>query len=130
MPKIEIEPKNGLIFLHSKITLLSLGDIPGKTCFLNRIKGIAFSSESPQTIFNDKIELPFVNNNLKYKLLFWDTSWNERYRSIALSMVKSSNMVIYFFDLSREYNGISLDFITMIREETRINNIYIVGNKY
>ena len=38
-------------------------------------------------------------------------------------------MAIYLFDISREDNEISIDFIDEIRENTVSNKIYIVGNK-
>ena len=99
LPNIEIEkPKEGKL-KASKITLLSLGDRTGKTCFLNRISGKEFRDDIIPTIGFDRTELFFKNNNLKYKLIFWDTSGIERFRFLSLRQARSSNMLIYFFDL-------------------------------
>ena len=114
MPNIEIEkPKEGKLKVP-KIALLSLGDIPGKSCFLNRIIEGKFSYNIPSTIGADKIELSFENNNLKYKLIFLDISGTDRLRSISISRAKFSNLIIYIFNLSSEYNEISLELIKFI----------------
>ena len=75
IPDFEIkELKGQLLKKASKITLLSLGDIPGKTCLVNGLMGNEFSYECLATIGTDKTEIPFENNHERYKLIFWDTS--------------------------------------------------------
>jgi len=75
IPDFEIkELKGQLLKKASKITLLSIGDIPGKTCLVNGLMGNEFSYECLATIGTDKTEIPFENNHERYKLIFWDTS--------------------------------------------------------
>ena len=73
----------------------------------------------------DTIDLSFENNNFKYKLIFFDISGTDRYRINSIKRARNSNMVIYFFDLSREYNEISIDFINEIREGAGIKKFIL-----
>ena len=130
LPDFDINRSNNEKYIKGpKIILLSHGDIPGKTCLLNRISGVESFLDTLATIGSDKIEIPFENNNLKYKLIFWDTAGQERFRSIAFQQIKTSNMVIYLFDISKRNGEISLDFINRMKEEKENIQIYIVGNK-
>ena len=130
LPNIEIkEQKDEKKFKKTSIVLLSKGDIPGKTCLVNRLLGLEYSNENLATIGIEKVDITFENNNSKYKLLFWDTAGAERFRSVSLKNAKYSNFAIYLFDLNCEYNEISMDFINDIREQNKNIKIYIVGNR-
>ncbi len=130
LPNIEIkESEDRKKRLASKIVLLSHGDVPGKSCFLERIQGNEFHLEGLATIGTDKIEIGFENNNLRYKLIFWDTSGNERFMSVAFKLMKNSFLALYFFDLHNTYNEIDLSYLDYIKEENENIKIFAVGNK-
>ena len=131
IPNIEIKiPEDKKAKLNFSIVLLSCGDIPGKTCLLRRILGYESYLESIQTVGHDKVEVLFGNNNLTYRLIFFETGGAERFRSVALKDVKYNNLAIYLFDISSKYNEIDLSFINEIRWENENIKIYIVGNKF
>ena len=111
-----------------KITLLSCGDVPGKTCLINGLMGNEFREEGLATIGTDKSEIFFENNKKNYKLIFWDTAGAERFRAISLKTSKTSNIVIYLFNLNDD-KGVNPYFIDEIKENKEDILIYVVGNK-
>ena len=90
--------------------------------------GNEFREDELATISTDKSEIFFENNNKSYKLIFWDTTGGERFRSMSFKMVKAVNIVIYLFDLNGE-KGVDPNYIEEIKENKEDNLIYVVGNK-
>ena len=132
IPDIEISVAKEQKFINiSKITLFSTGYMPGKTCLTDRFCSMEFREDLLQTIGIEKIEVPFENNNKKYKLIFFDTAGAERFMSISIKNVKYSNMVIYLFDINHDndYRGIDPTIIDEIKEINENIIIYVVGNK-
>ena len=133
IPEIECtefkDPDKKIANGASKIGVISHIDVPGKTCLINRIMGIEFTYNTLATIGSDKADTYYINNNTKYKLIFWDTAGRERFESISFNTVKNMNIIVYLFDLDDDI-GVSSSFIDSIKENANNNpKIYVVGNK-
>ena len=111
-----------------KVCLVSKG-IPGKTCFLNKLINKTHEENMLATIGVDSCNYHYNINNNKYLIKFFDTSGIERFLSISLASVRTSDIVIYLFDLSKD-NDINELFINEIIENKNKNvKIYLIGNK-
>ena len=77
--------------------------------------GIEFTYNTLATIGSDKADTYYINNNTKYKLIFWDTAGRERFESISFNTVKNMNIIVYLFDLDDD-RGVSSSFIDSIKE--------------
>ena len=130
IPNFEMKELKDKYYRKSfKIVLLSHGDIPGKTCLVNRMLIPNFDiSSTLATIGTEKYEILFENNNNKYKMIMWDTAGAERFMSVSLNTTRYANMVIYLFDISRN-NVLDQSLIDRIKETNKNIMIYIVGNK-
>ena len=126
LPDLDLKISN--VLKNIKIVLISIGDLPGKTCFAIRLNTNNFQSDTLATIGYDKVEKKFKYKNQDYKLIFYDTAGRERFISLALNQVSRSNMVLYFFDIIGN-KGIDFSFINYIKEKNENAKIYVVGNK-
>ena len=128
MEKKKIEGNKTIKRSVANIPLVSCG-IPGKTCLISSLNNEVFTENTIGTIGIEKIDYFYSYNEIKYKIILYDTSGAERFRSIILKLIETSNIVIYLFDLTKE-NDINESFIDEIIEHKRKNvQIYLIGNK-
>ena len=83
-----------------RVTLLG-GKSVGKTCILNRLLGNDFQGDILSTIGIEKNYIT-IDHNIegKVKVKIWDTSGDERFRSIAISTIRSSKGIIFVYDIT------------------------------
>ena len=73
--------------------------------------------------------LNYKYNKNEYKIKLFDSAGAERYQSISLNYVKTSEIIIYLFDLSKD-DEIKESFINSIKENNNNKKlIYLIGNK-
>ena len=111
--------------------LLVLGDYGvGKTSFINQFVDKTFYETQPPTIgidFRTKI-IKIQNNTTKVQL--WDTLGQEKYHSVATSLLTKANGIILMFDITNYTSFSNLHkWIEMINDKCDKANILIVGNK-
>lgn len=116
-----------------ELKVVLIGDASvGKTSILNRyITGSHTSNISPTlgAAFTTKlVELDGEN----VKLQIWDTSGEERYRSMAPLYYRGAAVVVLVFDITNEESYKDVDhWLEALRQHLNINNtlIVLVGNK-
>ena len=103
----------------------------GKTSFITR-----FTENKFQTTYLSTVGMDFgckiiKIKNKKYKLLFYDTLGQERFKSLAPNLIKKSNGIIIMYDITDKSSFDSIpELIKNIREE-KGNDFpaILVGNK-
>ena len=88
---------------EEKINIMTLGNTTvGKTCFI-----LKFTENRFQETYLVTIGLDFKMKTLqikekKYKIFFYDTTGQERYKSIALNTIKNANGILLMYDITNE----------------------------
>lgn len=115
--------------------VIMLGNIAvGKTCILSFFTDNQFRTEYTCTIgcdFKTKTIIPKNSSNIKVDMQIWDTSGEERHRSITKQYYRDSAGIVLVFDVTNEKSF--SDIVTWI-EEIKTNSrpkcsIVLVGNK-
>ena len=128
LPDLDINiSKDEKFIKYAKIYLLPKGDLPGKTCFLYRLRTNEFRSNGIITIGLETTDINFVYKNQDYKLIFVDVPSQDRFIPITLTYIKDSTIVIYMLDITKDKLDFSL--IDKIKERNEKVKIYVVGNK-
>lgn len=113
------------------LKLLIVGDYGvGKTSFITQFVDKTFYDKQPPTIGIDfKTKMIKIQNN-KMKVQLWDTVGQEKYDSVATSLLPKANGIILMFDITN-YDSFSnlKKWIEIINEKCDKANILIVGNK-
>ena len=115
------------------VKVILLGDSSvGKTCIINRYLTNEFFSESTSTLgsFSNKKEI--IKNDTKYTINIWDTTGQEKYRSITNLFINGSNIVILVYAIDSKSSFENLDFwYNSVKEKLENENylLSIVGNK-
>ena len=117
---------------EERINIMALGNAEvGKTSFILKYTENTFEEVYLGTIGIDyKIKFITIKDK-QYKLFFYDTTGQEKYKSIALNIIKNVHGIILMYDIT---NGSSYDslpnWIQSIKEE-RGNNfpMILLGNK-
>ena len=118
---------------NDKICLFTLGNSQvGKTCFILRYTKNTFNSTYISTIGIDflakDVSLP---SGEKYKVLFYDTAGQEKYRSIAFNLMKGAEGIILMYDVTKRntFEAIT-DWVQSIKEAKGENfPVVLIGNK-
>ena len=109
-----------------------LGDSQtGKTSICNSIMGIDFREDTLATIGADKFETrSTLKNGEEIKLVLWDTSGQERFRSVALKTIRSAQGVVLVLDLTSRTSFENIN-VWLKQIEDNLNNpcIVLFGNK-
>ena len=111
--------------------ILLLGDIcVGKTSILLKYVQDKFSEVAISTIGVDFMDKIINNGNKKIKLQIWDTSGQEKYKSIAANFLRNADGVFLVFDLTQkssfEHVKKWLNDVNDYNEEVKI---ILLGNK-
>ena len=115
------------------IKLFILGNFSvGKTSLINKFVKNSFRDFYLPTIgFDYTTKIITLPNEKKVEIYFYDTAGQERYRSIAFNLLRSSDGVILIYDITKKetFNAIPM-WIESIRE-LKGNDfpIILIGNK-
>ena len=115
-----------------KITLMALGNTAvGKTSFILR-----FTDNTFQEVYLSTIGLDFKTKiikikNKKYKIYFYDTSGQERYKALSRNMIKNADGFIVIYDITNTSSFDSIpEWIQNIRDQKGDDcPITLAGNK-
>ena len=115
-----------------KLKIIVVGDESvGKTSIIHRFCNGEFLDEYKNTICLDYLTKNIMIDNISFRLIVWDTTGSEKFRSISKSYYKSSAFAIIVYDISRK-NTLE-NVINYIEDIKQYNgeDIYIilVGNK-
>ena len=113
------------------IKLLLLGDSSvGKTSILNKYIANKFIENNIATLGVEYMDKTVDYNNFKIKLQIWDTSGEEKYRSITKSYYKNAEGLLVIFDITNEesFNHVK-NWINEAKDNNSDIKIILVGNK-
>lgn len=112
-----------------KISLIGDSGI-GKTSILLRFTDNVFKDDTHSTIGVDfKIMSVNIGNSF-IKMQIWDTCGSERFKSLTSSFVKSCNIFLLIFDITKHKSFVNLEnWIKTIYENTSPKFMCLVGNK-
>ena len=116
-----------------RINIFALGNSEvGKTCFILKFTDNVFQEVHLMTAGIDlKTKIINHSNGKKYKINFYDTAGQERYRSISVNSVKNSDGIVLMYDITKQKSyddlNIWMDSIKQIKKEGF--PMVLVGNK-
>ena len=113
------------------LKLLLLGDSSvGKTSILNKYISNKFDESSISTVGVDYMDKIIDYNKFKIKLQIWDTSGEEKFRTITKNFYRNADGLLVVFDLTKKE---SYDHIKSWIDEAKENNdklkTILIGNK-
>ena len=113
------------------LKLLLLGDSSvGKTSILNKYISNKFDESSISTVGVDYMDKIIDYNKFKIKLQIWDTSGEEKFRTITKNFYRNADGLLVVFDLTKKE---SYDHIKSWINEAKENNdklkTILIGNK-
>ena len=115
------------------VKIILLGDSAvGKTCIIHRYLNNEFISEATSTLGSISNKKEVIKNERKYIMNIWDTTGQEKYRSITNLFINGSNIVILVYSIDSKSSFESLDFwYNSVKEKLERQNfiLSIVGNK-
>ena len=117
---------------EEKINLIALGNNEvGKTSFILRYVKNEFSKEYLSSIGFDFQIKSITIKNKSYKIYFYDTAGQEKFRAISFNMIKYSDGIVLMYDITnkKSFDSISqwIDSIKEIKE--KIFPLVLIGNK-
>ena len=130
---LRIADKGGILNKEEKdISIQFLGDSSvGKTSFINSYHG-KFKVNYLSTIGIERYEIYAEVNSQKYIVKLWDTSGQEKFRSIPKSYYKNARCFLLFFDVTKPETFENINnWIKSISDNSNDKNkiIYLIGNK-
>ena len=114
-----------------KIGLLGDSGV-GKTNIINSILDVGFNEDEISTIGSYKFTIKILlKKENKVKLIIWDSSGQERFRSIVLNNLKNVEGIILVFDVTNRKSFENIDeWLRLIKENIEQNpDIILFGNK-
>ena len=113
------------------LKLLLLGNtMVGKTSILLKYSENRFEEHAISTIGVDYIYKDIIYNDLKIKLQIWDTSGEERFRSITRNFYRNTDALFLVFDLTKKDSFECIkNWLTDAKEYNSDLKIILVGNK-
>ena len=119
--------------LDDKINIFALGNSEvGKTCSILKYTDNVFQEVHLMTAGIDlKTKIIEHSNGKIYKINFYDTAGQERYRSISVNSIKNSDGIVLMYDITKQksYEDISIwiESIKQIKKEDF--PMILLGNK-
>ena len=114
------------------ICIMTLGiSSVGKTSFILRFTENSFQNLFYSTVGIDCKAKIIEIENIKYKLLFYDTAGQERYKSLAPNLIKKAHGIIIMYDITDKSSFDSIpEIIKNIKEEKGDDfPMILIGNK-
>ena len=117
---------------EERINIMTLGNSEvGKTCYILKYTENFFQELYLTTIGIDfKIKTETINNK-QYKLFLYDTTGQEKYKSIALNIIRNAQGIILMYDITNKKSFESIpEWIKSIRDSKGENfPMILLGNK-
>ena len=117
---------------EERINIMTLGNSEvGKTCFILKYTENFFQELYLTTVGIDfKIKNETINNK-QYKLFLYDTTGQEKYKSIALNIIKNAQGIILMYDITNKKSFESIpEWIRSIKDAKGDNfPMILLGNK-
>ena len=103
----------------------------GKTSLCNNYNGIEFDENIVPTIGAEKFEKKIrIKSGDEIKLIYWDTSWQERFRSSSFKCIRSVHAIILVFDITSKSSFENLNhWLEDIKDNFDNPNLVLFGNK-
>ena len=117
---------------ENQIKIMILGNSAvGKTSFIIKCTEDCFQEVYLSTIGIDYKEKEVIIEGKKYKILLYDTTGQERFKSLAINLIKDADGVMLMYDITnRESFNSIIDWIKNIEERKGENfPTIILGNK-
>ena len=113
------------------LKILIIGDTSvGKTSILANYNGDNFDEKAIGTIGVEYLYKTITYKNMRIKLQLWDTSGEERFRSITKNFYRNANGVFLVYDITKEESFQNIrDWLRDIKEYNGDLKIIILGNK-
>ena len=115
-----------------KINIITLGNSSvGKTSYILKYTDNCFQQVYLATVGIDFKTKEITLNNKKYKLYFYDTTGQERFKSISVNIVKNADGILLLYDITNKesFKAIS-EWMKSIREiKSGDFPIMLIGNK-
>ena len=119
--------------IEERINLIALGNQEvGKTTFILRFTENTFKQIYLTTCGMDmQIKYITLPDNKNYKIFFYDTAGEERFKSITFNVLKNSDGIILMYDITNQKSFESISGWMDSINEKKGNNfpIVLVGNK-
>ena len=115
-----------------RINIMILGNSKvGKTCFILRYTDNIFQEVYLSTIGIDFKTKTETVNNKQYKIYLYDTTGQEKYKSIALNIIKNAQGIILMYDITDRESFESIpEWIKSIKDAKGSNfPMILLGNK-
>ena len=115
-----------------KIIILTLGNSSvGKTCFIQRYTHNTFEISNLTTTGLDMQKKIMKINDKTYKVLFYDTQGQERYKSISVNFIKNADGIILMYDITKQttFDSISEWMVNIRKAKAEEFPVVLVGNK-
>ena len=120
--------------IEERINLLALGNQEvGKTTFILRFTENTFKQIYLSTCGMDmQIKYITLADNKNYKIFFYDTAGEERFKSITFNVLKNADGIILMYDITNRKSFESIAGWMENINDKKGNNfpIVLVGNKY
>ena len=117
---------------EERINIMTLGNAEvGKTSFILRYTENKFQDTYLATVGVDFKLKTMTIKEKAYKIFFYDTTGQERYKSLSLNMIKSAHGVIIMYDITNKSSFNSIyDWIKDVKNCKGANfPMILVGNK-
>ena len=117
-----------------EIKIILLGDAGvGKSNIILRYYQNKFDSNIASSIGSNYVTKEVIRNGITYRLNIWDTTGQEKYRSVTKLFVQNSNIILLVYSLDNKDSFEALDYWykTSLEISENDNNIVyaIVANK-
>ena len=117
---------------NDKINIITLGNSSvGKSSLIQRYVDEKFADTLATIGFNTKFKTKILSNGEKLKVVFYDTSGQEKYNSLSYNYIKNSNGILLMYDISKKESFIKIkDWLNNIFEhKDKDFPILLLGNK-
>ena len=110
--------------------ILTLGESSvGKSSIILRYTNGHFNQQILSTTGIDFRTKIIEYNEQKIKLVIYDTSGQERYRTIAANYYKNADGILFVYDISNKSTLTFKYWLEQIKEKSSIQSIILFGNK-
>ena len=117
---------------EERINIMTLGNTEvGKSCFILRFTDNIFQEIYLATVGIDFKTKTETVNNKQYKIYLYDTTGQEKYKSIALNIIKNAQGIILMYDITDRKSFESIpDWIKSVKDAKGSNfPMILLGNK-
>jgi len=125
--------KDHIEYRAYQFKVIMLGNIAvGKTCLLSYFVDSLFKDNYTCTVGVDfKVKTVVLTNNLKVDLQIWDTSGEERFRTITKQYYRDAAGIVLVFDVTNEksFNDLTQWVDEIYSTGKRNVSIVLIGNK-